>query len=100
MTLAPLQGFMRQLLDAIKARDTGDIFGEPVDQNEVLDYADVVKEPMDLSTMRLKLDSHEYQTLDDFHHDFILMVNNCLAYNSKETVFYRAGIKMRDQVKF
>ncbi|XP_026286081.1 bromodomain-containing protein homolog isoform X2 [Frankliniella occidentalis] len=97
MNLAPLQNFMRNLLDAIQARDTGNIFGEPVDQNEVPDYSDVVKEPMDLSTMRTKLDSYEYQTLDDFHRDFMLMVSNCLAYNSKETVFYRAGVKMRDQ---
>lgn len=100
MRLAPLQNFMKHLLDTIQARDTGNIFGEPVDQNEVPDYADVVKEPMDFSTMRMKLESYEYHTLDDFHRDFILMVNNCLAYNSKETVFYRAGVKMRDQVRF
>lgn len=97
MTLAPLQNFMKQLLAAIQARDVGDIFGEPVDQNEVPDYSDVVKEPMDLSTMRMKLERYEYHTIDDFHRDFMLMVNNCLAYNAKETVFYRAGVKMRDQ---
>lgn len=97
MRLAPLQSILKRLWDAIKARDAGDIFGEPVDQNEVLDYGDVVKEPMDLSTMRQKLESYEYQTLDDFQRDFILMINNCLAYNAKETVFYRAGVKLRDQ---
>lgn len=97
MSLVPLLNFMRHLLDAIQARDAGCVFAEPVDQNEVPDYADVVKEPMDLSTMRMKLENYEYQTLDDFHKDFMLMVNNCLAYNSKETFFYRAGVKMRDQ---
>ena len=25
------------------------------------------------------------------------MVNNCLAYNRKDTMFYRAGVKMREQ---
>lgn len=25
------------------------------------------------------------------------MVNNCLAYNRKDTMFYRAGIKMKEQ---
>jgi hypothetical protein len=24
------------------------------------------------------------------------MVNNCLSYNERDTIFYRAGIKMRD----
>jgi bromodomain and PHD finger-containing protein 1 len=25
------------------------------------------------------------------------MVNNCLAYNRKDTMFYRAGVRMREQ---
>ncbi len=28
--------------------------------------------------------------------NFTLMVNNCLSYNEQDTIFYRAGIKMRD----
>ena len=35
-------------------------------------------------------------SLDLFESDFNLMVANCLAYNEKETIFYRAGVKMRD----
>ena len=98
MELCPLVSFLRRLLDLIRARDTGEIFIEPVDQTEVPDYSDVVKNPMDLSTMRSKIDSFEYNTLEEFESDFYLMINNCLAYNSKDTVFYRAALKMRDQV--
>ncbi len=46
--------------------------------------------------MRKKLDSFQYQGLDDLEADFTLMVNNCLSYNERDTIFYRAGIKMRD----
>ncbi|CAH1392729.1 unnamed protein product [Nezara viridula] len=97
MELCPLVSFLRRLLDLIRARDTGEIFIEPVDQTEVPDYSDVVKNPMDLSTMRTKIDTFQYNTLQEFENDFYLMINNCLAYNSKDTVFYRAALKMRDQ---
>lgn len=100
MELCPLVSFLRRLLDLIRARDTGEIFIEPVDQTEVPDYSDVVKNPMDLSTMRTKIDTFQYNTLQEFENDFYLMINNCLAYNSKDTVFYRAALKMRDQVCF
>lgn len=33
----------------------------------------------------------------EFEADFNLMVDNCLAYNRKDTMFYRAGVKMREQ---
>ena len=32
-----------------------------------------------------------------FEADFNLMVTNCLAYNRKDTMFYRAGVRMREQ---
>lgn len=85
---------MQQLI----SKDTGQIFIEPVDQNEVPDYGDIVKLPMDLQTMETKIKKFEYDNLEAFESDFNLMISNCLAYNSKETIFYKAGIKMRDQV--
>lgn len=88
---------MNRVLDSLYAKDTGEIFTEPVDVDEVPDYMDVVKEPMDLSTMRKKLKHGEYFTLDEMEADFNLMIQNCLAYNNKDTIFYRAGIRMRDQ---
>lgn len=49
----------------------------------------VVSEPMDLSTMRAKIDKEEYPDLKSMEKDFDLMIANCLAYNNKDTVFYR-----------
>ncbi|XP_071448364.1 bromodomain-containing protein homolog isoform X2 [Hetaerina americana] len=95
--LHPLVCFLRRVLEMIQSRDAGEIFSEPVDPGEVPDYGDVVKRPMDLSTMRQKLESFHYKDLDEFEADFSLMLHNCMAYNSKETVFYRAAVKMRDQ---
>lgn len=97
MKLNPLEAAMGRLLEQLCAKDPQEIFAEPVDTEEVPDYMDVVKNPMDFSTMRAKLRSGEYTTLDVMEQDFNLMVQNCLAYNNKDTIFYRAGIKMRDQ---
>lgn len=95
--LCPLASFLRRLMDLLRARDTGEIFIEPVDQSEVPDYGDVVTHPMDLSTMRAKVDDFQYSSLDEFEADFYLMIENCLAYNAKDTVFYRAALKMKEQ---
>ncbi|XP_053982612.1 bromodomain-containing protein homolog [Hylaeus volcanicus] len=95
--LRPLESILRTLLEAIKAKDVNDVFGQPVNTKEVPDYLEIVTHPMDLSTMQDKIERQEYDTIGAFEADFILMVNNCLAYNRKDTMFYRAGIKMKEQ---
>lgn len=92
----PLEIAFDRILDQFEAKDTGQIFLEPVDVNEVRDYLDVIKNPMDLGTMRQKLKAGMYLTLEDFEADFDLMVRNCLTYNNKDTIFYRAGVRMKD----
>ncbi|XP_037785005.1 bromodomain and PHD finger-containing protein 3-like isoform X5 [Penaeus monodon] len=95
--LAPLVHLLLQTIDIIQEKDQQMIFAEPVDFDEVLDYLDVVKHPMDLSTMRQKAETHQYRTIDQFASDFELMIDNCLTYNAKETIFYRTAVKLRDQ---
>ena len=51
--LRPLESTLRTLLDAFKAKDTNDVFGQPVNTEEVPDYLDIVTHPMDLSTMEV-----------------------------------------------
>jgi len=45
------------------------------------DYLSVIKNPMDLSTMKKKLDSRGYGSAEDFEADFRLMCANCRTYN-------------------
>merc|ERR1719357_2132516 len=94
--LNPFLLFLRKLLEHLEVLDTQDIFADPVDPDEVPDYLDIVKTPMDFSKMKEKTELFEYADIDEFEKDFTLMVNNCLAYNERETIFYRAGTKMRD----
>lgn len=46
--------------------------------------------------MRSKLEAHGYCSLADLEVDFNLMVANCLLYNSKDTVFHRSALRLRD----
>lgn len=99
MEINPIEATMVKLMDALYEKDVDEIFCEPVDINEVPDYTDVVKHPMDLSSMKKKLQSGAYLTLTDMESDFNLMIKNCLDYNNRDTFYYKAGQRMRDQCR-
>ncbi|XP_024865748.1 bromodomain testis-specific protein isoform X5 [Kryptolebias marmoratus] len=45
------------------------------------DYHDIIKQPMDLSTIRNKMDQREYANAKEFAADVQLMFSNCYKYN-------------------
>ncbi|XP_037336091.2 bromodomain and PHD finger-containing protein 3 [Pungitius pungitius] len=96
MQLTPMLVLLRSTLDQLQEKDTAQIFAEPVDIKEVPDYLEFISQPMDFSTMRSKLESHAYRSVADLESDFHLMVSNCLLYNSKDTVFHRVALRLRD----
>lgn len=96
LQLNPLDASLHKVLNQLVAKDQLEIFLEPVNVDEVPDYSLVIKQPMDLGTMREKLRDGHYSTLDDLEADFNLMIRNCLLYNNKDTIFYKAGVKMKE----
>lgn len=64
--------------------------------SQVPDYLEHIDTPMDFQTMWNLLESHRYLTFEAFEADFGLIVNNCLKYNAKDTVFYRAALRLRE----
>ena len=65
--------------------------------SQVPDYLDHIKKPMDFFTMKQNLEAYRYLNFDDFEEDFNLIVSNCLKYNAKDTIFYRAAVRLREQ---
>lgn len=61
------------------------LFQQPVDVQawKIFDYYDIVKNPMDLGTIRDKLNTSAYKTLADWHKDMMLVWSNCILYNGK-----------------
>lgn len=45
------------------------------------DYYETIKQPMDLGTMRKKMENREYNTIEEFAVDMRLIVTNCYKYN-------------------
>ncbi|XP_069489529.1 bromodomain and PHD finger-containing protein 3 isoform X2 [Ambystoma mexicanum] len=96
LQLTPFNVLLRTTLDLLQEKDPARIFADPVNLKEVPDYLEFISRPMDFATMRQKLESHLYLNLDDFEEDFNLVVTNCMKYNSRDTVFHRAALRMRD----
>uniref|UniRef100_A0A061RH03 histone acetyltransferase n=1 Tax=Tetraselmis sp. GSL018 TaxID=582737 RepID=A0A061RH03_9CHLO len=90
-----LQRFMALALDEICKCEDSWPFREPVDQNDVPDYYDVVKDPVDLQMMRARLESGRYYlTLDIFTADLRRMFANCRFYNAPETIYYKLADRL------
>ncbi|CAF0953142.1 unnamed protein product [Didymodactylos carnosus] len=62
-------------------------FYKPVDVEQLAlhDYHDIVKKPMDLGTVKKKLENREYSTPDEFATDVRLIFSNCSLYNGPNT---------------
>ncbi|XP_028602306.2 bromodomain-containing protein 1 isoform X4 [Podarcis muralis] len=97
LQLTPFTVLLRSVLDQLQEKDSARIFAQPVNLKEVPDYLDHIKHPMDFSTMRKRLDAQAYKNLNEFEEDFNLIIENCMKYNAKDTIFYRAAVRLRDQ---
>ncbi|KIY51397.1 Bromodomain-containing protein [Fistulina hepatica ATCC 64428] len=92
--------FCSKLLSDLHRRQYYDIanpFYEPVDwvTLQIPSYPKVIKKPMDLSTIRKKLDSHEYPDASKFRDDFKLLIRNCFSFNPHGTPVNQAGIELQ-----
>ncbi|KAE8616108.1 hypothetical protein XENTR_v10008719 [Xenopus tropicalis] len=96
LKLTPLTVLLRSLLEQLQEKDPARIFAHPVNLTEVPDYLDHIKHPMDFSTMKKRLEDQRYRNLNEFEEDFNLIIENCMKYNAKDTIFYRAAVRLRD----
>ncbi|CAN8102879.1 unnamed protein product [Discula destructiva] len=71
-------------------------FREPVDpvRDSVPDYFEKVTTPMDLITMKGKMDRNEYKTHEDFFADMSLIFSNCKTYWKPGQTVYVACEKL------
>ncbi|KAL3378226.1 hypothetical protein AABB24_004246 [Solanum stoloniferum] len=75
----------RQILVKIMKKKYGRVFNAPVDVKglNLYDYHDFIKHPMDLGTVKSRLDKNEYRTPQDFAADVRLTFTNAMTYNPK-----------------
>lgn len=80
-TFRELRLFLRDVTNRLSQDKRFKAFTKPVDLEEVPDYAEVIKQPMDLSTVLSKIDRHQYETVKEFLYDVDLIWQNALEYN-------------------
>ncbi|KAL0978981.1 hypothetical protein UPYG_G00178840 [Umbra pygmaea] len=73
-------------------------FYKPVDAEalELHDYHEIIKHPMDLSTVKKKMDSRDYQDAQSFATDVRLMFSNCYKYNPPDHEVVAMARKLQD----
>ena len=71
----------------------------------LLDYAFLIKNPMDLGTVDMKLKDDRYEIVEEVLDDIQLVWDNCKTYNSQNTVIINifvvdswSGIKVREVI--
>ncbi|KAH8382547.1 hypothetical protein KR009_004068, partial [Drosophila setifemur] len=61
----------------------------------VPDYHTLVKRPMDLNTIKKRLNNNYYWQADEALEDFNLVFDNCMQYNMEGTPVYQAGKELK-----
>ncbi|KAG7587249.1 Bromodomain [Arabidopsis thaliana x Arabidopsis arenosa] len=87
------------ILDRVQKKDTYGVYSDPADPEELPDYYEIIKNPMDFSTLRKKLESGAYTTLEQFEQDVFLICTNAMEYNSADTVYFRQARAMLELAK-
>ncbi|KAF6261985.1 Bromodomain-containing protein [Scenedesmus sp. NREL 46B-D3] len=92
---------MMKLLMAVDKRDKFRFFTSPVTDQMAPNYSKIIKQPMDLSTMKSKVERGLYDTWADLQADIVLMFTNAKTYNAPATMVHKqadalltGGLKM------
>ncbi|KAL4147399.1 hypothetical protein PRNP1_011155 [Phytophthora ramorum] len=89
ISIAELKSRLMPLLTKLMDSEYGWTFNNPVDpvQWNIPDYFDIIKCPMDLGTIKKRLESEHYNSVEAFAGDVRLVFENCIAYNSSTNKF-------------
>ena len=87
-----LTRLLEQMLNHLQKKDTHGFFANPVNDQIAPGYSSIISQPMDFSSIRVKLPS--YDTLALFRTDFELICRNAMTYNTVDTIYYKSADKL------
>ncbi|XP_052011638.1 bromodomain-containing protein 8-like [Apodemus sylvaticus] len=73
-------------------------FLKPVSEKQAPGYKDVVKRPMDLTTLKRNLSKGRIRTMAEFQRDLMLMFQNAVMYNDSDHHIYHMAVEMQREV--
>lgn len=90
---------LRRVYNIMKHHPDSWPFLEPVDGTQVIDYYEVIKEPIDMQVIEQRLKNGFYRTHHIFMADFRRMFDNCRIYNKPDTEYYKCAENMEARFK-
>ncbi|KAB8342810.1 hypothetical protein FH972_022408 [Carpinus fangiana] len=84
-----------QLLSEMQNEWSARSFLKPVDKNRFPEYYNVIKQPMDLSTIEQDLDTGKYAQADMFLQKAMLIFHNCRAFNHEQSSYVKTANKLQ-----
>uniref|UniRef100_A0A453E1W6 Transcription factor GTE8 n=1 Tax=Aegilops tauschii subsp. strangulata TaxID=200361 RepID=A0A453E1W6_AEGTS len=93
---ATIQKQCEAILKKLMTQKFSHIFNVPVDVEKlnIPDYNEIIKHPMDLGTIKKKLDSGSYTSPFDFAADVRLTFNNAITYNPRGHAVHDMAIQL------
>ena len=86
-----VQKVLTTVMDEVIKYDNehGGIFSVPVPRDDFPEYYEQIKNPMDYSTMKTKLENGEYRSALAMQKDFVLILQNCREFNAASSDIVR-----------
>ncbi|XP_058823523.1 protein polybromo-1 isoform X2 [Topomyia yanbarensis] len=74
------------------------IFVKLPSKNEYPDYYDIIKNPIDIDKIELKLRKQSYESVEEMATDFMLMFENACKYNEPDSQIYKDALCLQQLV--
>ncbi len=89
---------LTQLLNVLFEDKNSTEFRQPVDFKYLglLDYPNIIANPMDLGTVRKNLRNNKYKMVEECLNDIQLIWDNCKKYNSEGSWIYDLALKLEN----
>ena len=98
---AKLKSKCLEVLKLLQSHQHGWVFNTPVDPVELglTDYFEVIKHPMDLGTIKKRLENGCYSSIEKFRVDVFLTFDNAMVYNPEGSVVHNMAHEMKEKFK-
>ncbi|ERF77136.1 hypothetical protein EPUS_07677 [Endocarpon pusillum Z07020] len=90
---------LKTVLHGLRSHDAYQAFAHPVTEEIAPRYFEYVKHPMDISVIRKKLESDQYNSVAEFIADAKLMFNNCRTYNDPTDPYIEAADRLQHRMQ-
>ena len=90
---------LRSVLLGLRNHDAYQAFAHPVAEEFAPRYFEYITHPMDISTMRKKLELDQYNSVAEFVADANLMFSNCRTYNHPKSPYIEAADRFQQRMQ-